>query len=446
MKGITNNMLFPGKEADRKFHSFELLAHMPAHPPALRTALQMVFLVWILPMPLDLSAQEGAPALSVSNVAAHLQNNLLRITWTDSPDATGPVTVYMSDSPIDITRLVSQEAGGHGVTSAKAPYGTQYYIDEINDRRIRCYYIVASDASGLMYFLDRTYYTNYLEVRIQDQRRQDSAGKPPPLPQTPSPPADGRLFLNAVVSDGGVVVSFTARGENLILYRSVEPLRQKSDVVRAVIVQMPARSPFTDYPLPGASYYYAVVSQEALSQGAAEIIPGENALAEPVTVPLSGAGFDGIVQNLRPAPLPLMARDALGLGGTVTPDTTPLSAGASRLLSDIKRMEKPRTTKKPFTFKEDMNPPANGEEYAFRSVIQGAFARQSWDEAKEQLRVFLSLPRSAGFEARSHFYLGQAYYFLNQPKEGLFEFLLAKTAYPQKAYEWIEACLALLVD
>ncbi|MDR1072251.1 MAG: hypothetical protein LBL45_01055 [Treponema sp.] len=128
----------------------------------LRTALRSFFLTWRALTPLALSSQEVALAPYVSNIAAHLQNNLLRITWVDSPDATGPVTVYMSDSPFDITRLASQQAGGFDVTSAEMPYGAQYYIDEINDQRMRCYYIVASDASGAMYFLDRIYYTNYL--------------------------------------------------------------------------------------------------------------------------------------------------------------------------------------------------------------------------------------------------------------------------------------------
>ncbi|MDR0556495.1 MAG: hypothetical protein LBG43_01290 [Treponema sp.] len=416
-------------------------------------------MAWFALTPLALSSQEAALAPYVSNIAATIQNNLIRITWTDSPDATGPVTVYMSDSPIDIAHLASQQAGGFDVTSAEVPYGTQYYIDEISGQRMRCYYIVASGASGgaqggargAMYFLDKSYYINYLEVHIQELRRQAREETPPPLPpQSPSPPADGRLFLNARVSGGGVVITFMARGEDLMLYRSLEPLRKKSDIVYGIIVQTHVQSPFTDYPLPGAPYYYAIVSQEALSRGAAEIIPGENALTEPVTVPLSEAaafsqsGFGDV--QMRPVPLPLMARTALNLGGMRTPAPTTLSAESSRALADIEKMKKPQTAKKPFTFQEDMNPPTNGEEYAFRTIIQGAFARQSWDEAKEQLRVFLSLPRSAGIEARSRFYLGQAYYFLNQPKESLFEFLSIGTAYPRESYEWIEACLVMLVD
>lgn len=443
-------MLFFCKKANGRLHSLGLIAYMSRM--ALRTALKTFFVPWFLLTPPGISSQETAPVPSVSNIEADIQNNFIRITWTDSPDATGPVTVYMSDSPIDITRLASQGEEIPGVSSAEALYGTQHYIDEIYDQRIRCYYIVASDESGAKRFLDRMYYANYLEVHIHDQRRQDGGEKPPPLPQASSPPVDGRFFLNARVSGGGVVISFTARDENLLLYRSVEPLRQKSDIVRALIVQTHVQSPFTDYPLPGSPYYYAVVSQEALSHGVVEIIPGENALAEPVTVPLSGAaplsgaGFGGTVQNLRPAPLPLMARAALNLGGVETSEPAPLSDEVSRALSDIKKMEKPQTARNPFTFKEDLNPPANGEEYTFRSIIQGAFARQSWDEAKEQLRAFLSLPRSAEIESRSRFYLGQTYYFLNQPKESLFEFLSSRAAYPREAYEWIEACLVLLVD
>jgi hypothetical protein len=258
--------------------------------------------------------------------------------------------------------------------------------------------------------------------------------------------------LNTSVSGNGVVITFTAPAQSgsLALYRSIEPVRQRSDIGNAVIVQSDVRSPFTDYPLSGVPYYYAVISQESLSQGTAEIKPGDNATTKPVLVPLSDPDFGG--GTMRPMPLPLLSLSSIILSGMGQLESQPaklpvaLSGEASRSLADVKRMEKSQPARKPQTFKEDIESPENGEEYVFRSIIQGVFARKMWGEARDQILAFLSLPRSAPAEARSWFYLGQIYYFLNQPRESLIAFLSIKSVYPQESYEWIEACLSLLVD
>lgn len=400
-------------------------------------------------MPFALFSQEESVAPIVSNITANHQNNRIHILWTDAPTATGPVTVFGSDAPIDIARLKLQQASP-GVQSATVPYGVQNYIDEIANQPVRYYYIVASDASGVPYFLDRFNQRNYLEVYIQGPRHQTVQEVAPPL--TPSPLISGPFSLNASVNGSGVVITFMAQGGTPVLYRSIEPLHQMSNIVNAVIVQSDVRSPFTDYPLPGVPYYYAVIFHESLSQGTAEIKPGDNATTEPVLVPFSDPDSGGIVHNLRPMPLPLMSLSHITSGDIGRLESQPakppvaLSAEAARSIADIKKMEKPQPARKPHAFKEDMESPVSGEEYTFRSIIQGVFALKMWGEARDQLLAFLSLPRSERTDARSRYYLGQVYYFLNRPRESLFEFLSIRAVYPQESYEWIEACLALLVD
>ncbi|MDR2194169.1 MAG: hypothetical protein LBP19_06860 [Treponema sp.] len=442
MKGIINKMLFLYKKVRGRQISFECFFEQTARRCRIPALLPFFFKYLVL-MPFVLFSQETTDAPIVSNGMAYQQNNHIHILWTDTLGATGPVTIFSSDVPIDIACLTSQQASP-GITSAQVPYGVQHYVDDVGNQPVRYYYIAASNASGVPYLGDRIAHRNYLEV-FREPYHQTTQESPPPLPSMPS-------SLQASVNGGGVVITFTARGGTSVLYRSIEPLRHMTDIVNAVIVQSDVGSPFTDYPLPGVPYYYAVISQEALSQGTADIKQGINATVEPILVLLSNSDGGVTVQNMRPMPLPLisLSSDILdGVGPVESQLLKPpvlLSNEASHSIADIKRMERPQPVRKPHAFKEDMKAPENGEEYAFHSIIQGVFVQKVWSEARDQIQAFLSLPRSDQIEVRSRFYLGQVYYFLNQPKESLFEFLAIRAVYPQESYEWIDACMALLVE
>jgi TolA-binding protein len=103
--------------------------------------------------------------------------------------------------------------------------------------------------------------------------------------------------------------------------------------------------------------------------------------------------------------------------------------------------------REPGVFREDIERTSSGGESSRLSqIVQGPFSSRKWGEAGEELRRFLSLPRSAVVESRSRFYLGQVYYFTGKPREALFEFLSARNMYPNETNPWIDAVLARLVN
>jgi hypothetical protein len=231
----------------------------------------------------------------------------------------------------------------------------------------------------------------------------------------------------------------------LLLYRSIEPLKDMGGLSNAVIAQNNVSSSFTDYPLPGVAYYYAVVDADALSRGEVALIPDVNATSAPVYVPLSETDAGRITKAPRQMPLPrILLQSLLPVGAGERPAPSPLSADAADCLSDIARKTPQRPEKSPRVFAEDLEPPENGEEYALRSIIQGDFSAHNWLRAVDLLAAFLTLPRSAASETKARFYLGQAYYFLNQPDKALFEFLAVKNAYPDDAYIWTQTCLSVI--
>ncbi|MDR0390261.1 MAG: hypothetical protein LBH73_09325, partial [Spirochaetaceae bacterium] len=105
-------------------------------------------------------AGERVFAPFVSRLTAEVKNNLVRLSWQDSPDARGPVYVYRSARPI--------EAAGIGTEKPEEiPYGSGSYIDEPEGAGPFYYFVAASDGRGTIYDI-LIPLNNTISVNIQD--------------------------------------------------------------------------------------------------------------------------------------------------------------------------------------------------------------------------------------------------------------------------------------
>jgi hypothetical protein len=375
----------------------------------------------------------------VSRLEGEIKNNLFRLSWRDSPDVKGPLYIY-----------VSATSFGEGFDFSligrpvEVPYGAESYIYEIDVPGTYYYFVAASDEAGRRYDFPIPF-NNTISITIEqsDGGLAVSAAVPG---QSKMPP--GISGLNAFAEGDRIIVIFDAPDllKNFVLYRGVKPFDTISDLAGAVIVQSGVVSPFTDYPVPGIPYYYAVIPEEELARGAVGIYPGENTTTEPAEAGGAGIGLSASLMRAFPLPAISLAAAVPGLdagGGVPQPDA--LSAEAAGLLGDITRLPERQVPMTPRAFSEDLDEQrGGGEDYSLRSIMKDSFAKRDWERCRGELRRFLSLPRSAGAEARARFYLGECYYFLNMPRESLFEFLSARDEYPEESAEWIDALLAVL--
>jgi hypothetical protein len=392
----------------------------------------------------------------ISRLSAEVKNNFIRLSWIDSPDIRGSVYIYRSNTPFTMQGPAANAA------AIEAPYGVQSYIDEIETAGRVYYYIAASDEAGQKYNLVLPY-NNTINVTIGEGesgsallteavRNPEQGGLREQMPDT------GISGLEAAVQENRVIISYrnTNGNKSAILYRSVAPIRQMSDLVRAVIVRSGVNSPVTDYPVPGIPYYYAVIFEEDLTSGNVRIVSGANATVQAVSVrdAENRLGLpvetESRQEGIRAMPLPLIslyaAVSSINSTGEI-PQLSLLGSEAAKAIAGIKVPEPAADPplKKPRAFSQDLEIPAGGEEYTLRSIVQDSFVKRDWPRSRDELIRFLSLPRSSATEARAHFYLGQAYYFSELYRESLFEFLLVEAQYPQEAAEWIQAVLARLV-
>ena len=392
---------------------------------------------------LPLAAQSEAKVFApfVSRLEGEVRNNLVRLSWADSADVRGPVRIYRSDFPFDLDSPLGS------LRLVEIPYGAQSYIDEIESSGTFYYFASASDETGRSYDIPIPF-SNTIGVQVSMN------GIAAPFVPAPAPEGRAQRYtagissLEANAQGDRIIVTFsTGDARNATLYRSTRPIRETPDLLGAVIIQTQINSPYTDSPVPGIPYYYAVVAEEDLVRGTVEIIPGRNATLAPAVALAGGPAPGGEARQMpRPMPLPQITPSASGTDYAGIPRTAELSPQAAKALANIPAQPQAAAElKRPRAFARDLDTsPSGGEDYALTSIVRGPFFAKNWEAAREELARFLALRRSPEAAARARFYLGQCYYFLQRPREGLFEFLAIQDRYPAEAREWIQASLDMM--
>jgi tetratricopeptide (TPR) repeat protein len=402
------------------------------------------------------SQDNGVFAPFVSQLKAEIRNHIIGLSWQDSLDIKGPVYVYRSGTPF-------LSASSLPVPVKEVSYGEGFYAEEADDAGALYYFIVASDDWGYKYplFLPNI---NMVSINVGPEY----AGIFAPFPSsgaaagfatasgaaTGSSTASGSAWpsssasttaaasglrlptiegISVRIEEDRAFISFSGadNSKNLVLYRSINPIRRPDDLLSALIIRSNARSPLVDYPLPGIPYYYAVVYEEELSTGLLRLQPGFNVTAAAVEIPTPprtvprGMPLPDLSVSLVPGRSTLTTEEALRAEASINQ-----RSGQSRIIPEA------------VIFPEDLMRGSAGEEYQIRSIVQGSFSLKEWQSAEVEFRRFLELPREKRSQAKVHFYLGQVYYFQNKQREALLSFLEAQDIYPAETYSWIQAVLS----
>ncbi|MDR2747768.1 MAG: hypothetical protein LBB77_10025 [Treponema sp.] len=396
-------------------------------------------------MGLGAKAQEGdIPRTVVSGLEAVTRNNLVRLTWRDSSAASGPVYIYRSSRPFEPSSSMGFFSAQRPV---EVPYGVESYIDDVEDPGRVHYFVAASGGAGDLH-LQVIPRINTLAVEV--------AGPPAAAAAAASQPrGPGGIFGLEIRQEGeGVTIRYqTNSGANAILYRGVKPITHTTDLLSAVIVESGLSSPFTDYPVPGIPYYYAVIFEDELRRGNVGIYPGYNATTRAVEVRADRVGLPR-ASELRSLPLPLMSLNYAVPGidnFSELKNPIPLGLNTAKALGSLRRgRETPALPSRASrAFSQDMETDNRGipaENLALRAIVQGAFARGDWETSRRELDRYLSAHHSVISEARARFYLGQCLYFSGAWREAFYEFLLIRNYFPVEVSEWLDSCLETLVN
>ncbi len=350
------------------------------------------------------------------------------LSWTAAPVISGESLVFRSNRPITAATFSSAEKRG------TVPWNVTNFEDPLENDSDYFYAVLSREADGTLYefFLP---VSNTLLVGVSSGSKTEPARE-----------AQFSVF-DIMTRNDAVIITWKASIEsrNLVLYRSTSPFTGLNSLVQAIVVSTfeDSGTPYVDYPVPGVPYYYAILDEDVLRTGTAYFTAGSNTNRIPVEIP---SGFARIqksgMPNLRPMPLPYLnpSRDSPGQAWRFSAAVEKMVG--SLLLAPTGTIEPVRA---PFIFRSDLESVSGGEEYALKKILEADFTVRAWDTAIDSLTQFLSIRRTAETVARTHFYLGEAYYFTGNFRKALPEFLLAQDIYYNQSREWIQYVMDRLV-
>jgi tetratricopeptide (TPR) repeat protein len=437
----------------------------------------------------SVAAQSGTSLFTpfVSRLNAEVSGKAVRLKWIDAPSVNGPVLVYRARVPFSGTGAQYQARG------IEVPYGQQTFVEEVEALGMWYYFVVASDESRMKYEIVVPY-NNIVDVQLDGTTKNVPAS--PGMAAAAAPYADRPIisqpaqraaedptwdsaygsygvarqngysrYSNDIVDitaqplPNGIYISFRSseRNKNALLYRSNKPFTRYNDILTAALIKDNLASPYIDYPPPGIGYYYAVLYDEDIRSGQATIYPGSNATVDPVHLGSLAQGASGLTGTPAYTPAPASPQQNTyldpgpGYFSTVrTP--SPLSTEAAQAVESLRN--RPQTAPvipqssyginmEPRVFNQDIqNNAASGEDYDLALIVRGSFFRKDWGIARMELERYLSVSHSQNAAARAHFYLGQCYYFMNDARNALNEFMAVHAQYPDEAASWVQAALA----
>lgn len=397
--------------------------------PALLVALSVTLLpgsvpqLWGQDRPAEERQDVFAPFVSRLRVA--VRDPQIRLTWRDSADLDrGTYRIYRH------TREITTDTFPNAELIATVNPGVETYLDTPLETGRYFYAIVAADEDGTVFpifvpFRNKT--INPVAVtRLETE--EDLAA---------------RVYdLEAQAQEDAIVLRFnTSRGgRRLAVYRSTLPYDQISSPRDTTLLETIDSSTrrFVDYAVPGVDYFYGIFDVALVERGTFQAEPGANVLPEPVQIPLRVSREARVApprQTTRPAPLPILelsgaVQDSRRMVASTVPhggQAQPVRPATARSIESVLRNT---PVPEPFAPEPVVLPPerssdARGAARTLAQVLNTYFVTGDYATTADLLHNLLELPLSRDFERRVRFYLGQALWFDDQPRQAFMEFLAA---------------------
>jgi hypothetical protein len=416
------------------------------------------------PFPQATIKGSGTDTVSVpspTSIRASVKENLVILTWTDSPEFKGRYVVYRSDSAINTGNLLSAVRLGD-ITS-----GSQTYTDMPPNSKPYFYAVLplANDGTPYKVFIPRGNITSIgisvgqAATDVPSTVVADKPSRAVTAQDSPSPASQAFISsISAKAKGDAIVISYGVSPKSrLVLYRGTAPIVGVADLLDATLVTAftDMDGSFVDYPVPGVEYYYAILGEEDLKAGRIIITAGVNSLAHPVHVSAAAVSSDFAetppASRTPPLPYFLMEDGVSGDGAELPQDGGPpparsLSSETEKAIATLLAKFPQVSLVMPATsvLPEELSAPSGGEDYALSLIVTDRIAAKDWTSAADQLRKYLSLNRGPRASARARFYLGEALTFTGSSRDAFFEFLSAREFYPVETKPWIEYVLSIL--
>ncbi len=407
-----------------------------------KTALIILLLLFFsLFLPAQNTREVFAPF--VSRLQATRENGSIKLTWRGSDDVDGNCIIYRHTEEINNSTFSGAVKVGEVTNEASS------FVDYPEKTGTYYYAILLQNANGKIFKL----FIPFRNITTKGITL-DSLGTEMEL-------AAEIRDINTQVQRDSILITFVPSKDDreLIVYRSISPIKQATDLAYAQTLRAfpSSRTSFQDFPVPGISYYYAILDSGLVKIGAISFKPGDNSTIIPASIPIGnrvGLPETTVSRNLPLPLLPLSLNIATGEQLDSPRPSTPVlpreldlstNKAVTTLLSQLP--EEIEKELKPEILAEDKGTIiSGGEEYTLKSILSKEFAEKRWLESEKLLKNFLSVHRSMEIERRARFYLGQVLYFQNKYREAFMQFVLIRDNLYIHVSPWIDRLFSILIN
>ncbi len=242
------------------------------------------------------------------------------------------------------------------------------------------------------------------------------------------------------------------RISSLMVYRSSRPIRSTYDLRGlAPIKQLNAKTTeWLDTVNTYGDYYYAVIAERD-GKTADLVLPSINATVSGVhlKIPNKRPGNAGALSarerlystdEMRETPLPFL--DFTGGSSARKVDMSVKAKALARNLGDTPHMQP--TSLDSHIFEDDLISPDGGDDFLLFEILRTTFIQKNYAEAISELERFLNKKNSAAAESRARFYLGEAYYFMEDYRTASKNFIMVYDTFPAVARKWLVSSLDMM--
>lgn len=376
----------------------------------------------------------------ISKLKSTAEENLIRLSWIDSSDAVHKYIIYRHNTEINNDNFESAELIG------ETNKGNEYFIDYPPTTNKYYYAVLSLDSAGKKYNLFIPH-KNITSIPVSVV----SLASPETLAVIISD-------IKATINGNIIEIGFNSSGTNrdLVIYRSTSPILEYQDLIKASLIKtiQSSNENYTDRPIPGIPYYYAIMDSELTKSGRYVFNPGEN-LTEYSVLVKSGVSTKVLEsrETLRNQPLPYLeltssidTGEILSRSSSELPVKYNLTFESTTVVNDIliDFYTEEKEILKPVILPEDIEISENSEEYQLKRILESDFKDQNWITAYKLISNLLSVHHSEYIELRAHFYRGQILYFQKQYRESFMEFILVGKELERETKPWLNELLTIL--
>jgi len=371
----------------------------------------------------------------VSGLSVTLQENSVTLSWSSAPEEIETYEIFRSTEPFsgdnfDKARNIATVSQDITAYTDYPPSTDSYYyavLGRKNRNSLYKLFIPYRNITVSPVSIERTESINEVATKIS-QLRAEKAQDSIQLQFDTSKPA-----------------------RKVIVYRSSSKLESEQDVVKAQALATftSGEEGYTDFPLGGIEYYYAVIDAEAARAGTYVFVPGENALEKPIKLPIGTQITNGsrrVENRITPLPYLLLNSSDSTAPGVLLKSPVTLDEKTNSLWKKLEKQIAPEKTDgsaSPDILPIDRSAKTDGANKQLAELVGKSFPTEpddqaSWQNAEKQFAQFFDVSREAKVLSRAHYYMGQVYYFQGNYKQAFFEFLMAQDTLYSQVQPWLE--------